>query len=71
MKSDPKGFNFPVSAKYMCEVCNKIVATNKSFVDHIEIHRAIIDEEILDLMKRRISLAGRYVFIAYFKYLLS
>ena len=56
MKSDPESYNFPVSAKYMCEVCNKIVAKNKSFVDYIEIHRAIIDEEILDLMKRGILL---------------
>ena len=56
MKTDPESYNFPVSAKYMCEVCNKIVATNKSFVDYIEIHRAIIDEEILDLMKRGILL---------------
>jgi hypothetical protein len=60
MRDNPEGFYFPVSAKYMCEVCNKIVASNKSYVNHIEIHRAIVDEEILEILKNRISSADRY-----------
>jgi len=62
MKGNPYGFYFPASARYMCEVCNKILMSSKSFVNHIEIHREILDQEVLDLLKRRISSDGRYAF---------